>query len=819
MKDYVRVKMDRRDFIKVLGLGAVSGLATKALFADETLGQSGPGPSSRPRRWIGPQYWANRLQDWQWRDGRIESICEKPNQRLRVATRTTEQLINHAGGFRAELEIGFVGDDPGDGFAGLLVGIGGGDVNGVAQGNVFAVGGRGGGTACVVYPDGRLAVLDNTRENQRRPVAIKTSRGHTEAGRGEIATTIYRLQIECVAANDRYALKLSTLHDGQRLGELVVEDLDATQIIGGIGLIADRGDRRPVPTRPWFGELSLAGPMVEHHPERVSGPVVGIQFTLGRHGLKLTAQFMPTGRDADDPQLDLPQARLDFRRKGAPEGWTSGPTVDLGVPSHTACFRLPDWDTAEGHELRVVPIDRTGRPVDGHYHYHGEVPADPQSSARCKVLLFHCPRMVGVSNDQDYTARELEHPFERWTPRNLILPAEGAQQRIENEHAPDLLVFTGDQIYEPIPSRPDMDSNHSPRSDDYLYKWFVFLRTFGHLTRRIPTVTIPDDHDLFLGNIWGWSGRPPRGQRGEKGYKRDHGWPFTTDFYHLVLDTQCSHLPDPIDPQPTEFGLKKYYTRLDYGNTSFAIIEGRTFKTPPYPEFRQDAAAAQMLGDDQVRFIQDWGESLDPQTPRVMISQTVFANPMTERDGSLSKSGFDANGWPKPARDRALIAAKQAGAFLLGGDIHNAVFMKHGVTGAEDGPYQFICCAFGQFFQRWWEPAVPGSDRGPEDLPFTGRFVDGDGNPFRMIACTNAKISFQEASDADFIVGRFIIDPALTRSGYGLLTIDREQRAITVDHWDRDADAKPSPNQYPGWPCRVPIPLPHYSNVKQHRTI
>ncbi|NIR43692.1 MAG: hypothetical protein GWM93_16525, partial [Gemmatimonadetes bacterium] len=37
---------------------------------------------------------------------------------------------------------------------------------------------------------------------------------------------------------------------------------------------------------------------------------------------------------------------------------------------------------------------------------------------------------------------------------------------------------------------------------DYLYKWYLWCWAFRELTAEIPTVTIPDDHDVYQGNLW-----------------------------------------------------------------------------------------------------------------------------------------------------------------------------------------------------------------------------------------------------------------------------------------------------------------------------
>ena len=81
-------------------------------------------------------------------------------------------------------------------------------------------------------------------------------------------------------------------------------------------------------------------------------------------------------------------------------------------------------------------------------------------------------------------------------------------------HDPDLLFFAGDQIYEGNPTRVV----RQPADEsllDYLYKWYLWCWTYRDLTRDRPTVTIPDDHDVHQGNVWGAGGKPA--QEGDPG--------------------------------------------------------------------------------------------------------------------------------------------------------------------------------------------------------------------------------------------------------------------------------------------------------------
>jgi hypothetical protein len=57
---------------------------------------------------------------------------------------------------------------------------------------------------------------------------------------------------------------------------------------------------------------------------------------------------------------------------------------------------------------------------------------------------------------------------------------------------------------------------------------------------------------------------------------------------NMIQPTQVSHLPDPYDPTPVQQGITVYYTELNLGGISFAILEDRKFKSAPGGSRRMD---------------------------------------------------------------------------------------------------------------------------------------------------------------------------------------------------------------------------------------
>ncbi|MCD6308092.1 MAG: hypothetical protein J7M24_03750, partial [Candidatus Latescibacteria bacterium] len=77
------------------------------------------------RPWLGPDFWANRLQDWKISGGRLVCTAHGPNVPMRTASLLTRRLCDNRGGFNMSLTIGITGAadrlDP-DAGAGFLLG-------------------------------------------------------------------------------------------------------------------------------------------------------------------------------------------------------------------------------------------------------------------------------------------------------------------------------------------------------------------------------------------------------------------------------------------------------------------------------------------------------------------------------------------------------------------------------------------------------------------------------------------------------------------------------------------------------------------------
>ena len=92
-----------------------------------------------------------------------------------------------------------------------------------------------------------------------------------------------------------------------------------------------------------------------------------------------------------------------------------------------------------------------------------------------------------------------------------------------------------------------------------------------------PTVCLLDDHDYGHGNLWGEGGKASQGTKGAT----DGGFMYPASFVNMVERCQTFHLPDAFDPTPIKQGIGVYYTALNIGGVSFALLEDRKFKSAP----------------------------------------------------------------------------------------------------------------------------------------------------------------------------------------------------------------------------------------------
>ncbi|NQT89361.1 discoidin domain-containing protein, partial [bacterium] len=432
----------------------------------------------------------------------------------------------------------------------------------------------------------------------------------------------------------------------------------AEKLVGNLALVCHAatggrgGQNAGGAVRFWFRDWTLDGPKVRAHDDRAFGPILWAQHTLSRGVLKMTAQMPPIGKK------DAQTVRLEIQKDGK---WSQVAEAPIDALARTATFRVPDWNDAADVAYRVAYAFE-GRDR----HWTGTVRKDPVDKDVLVVAAF--------TGNADY-----------------LFPNVELVERIKVQN-PDLLFFSGDNIYENVGGYGCQRSPLDKAALGYLRKWYFFGWAFGDLMRDRPTISLPDDHDVYQGNVWGQGGRKCPGGINTGGYAMPAEW------VKMVDRTQTSNLPDPFDPAPIEQGIGVYYCDLLYGRVSFAVLEDRKFKTGPEgvvpktqgrsdhvsdPNFdpkTADVPGAKLLGDRQLEFLRAWAADWRGADFKAALSQTVFANAATLHGGGLSRliADYDSNGWPQTGRNKALHELRRGYAFMIGGDQHLATLIHHG---------------------------------------------------------------------------------------------------------------------------------------------
>ena len=477
-------------------------------------------------------------------------------------------------------------------------------------------------------------------------------------------------------------------------------------------------------------------------------------YTVQNNILKLTAQLYPLQPGEDR------EVRLEIKEGGK---WKQVAQTQVIEQGWTAPFRVENWDCTEDAEYRVAHGKNA--------HYTGIIRKDPTDKDVIVVAAF--------------TGNSI------YPKHGGDIPKDDIVRNIE-KLKPDLLFFSGDQVYDHF--------------QHYAY-WLKFGRDFGQIIRSIPTVTIPDDHDVGHANLWGAGGKVSHTRAGHDG-----GYAAPVEYVKEVERAQTSHLPDPYDPTPIERGIGVYYTALTVGNVSFAIIEDRKFKSgpqglvpqqgprpdhvtdPSYDPKTVDVPGATLLGERQLKFLSEWATDWQDCDMKCVLSQTAFcggAHLHGSRNNRLI-ADLDSNGWPQTGRNKALAEIRKAFAFMICGDQHLGTIIHHGIDNWNDAGYSLCVPSIANLYLRWWVPLEPGKNREPGRPEYTGEFLDGLGNKITMLAVANPSPEENH-------------DKLTTRAaGFGVAKFNTKTREITIECWPRNVDiASPDAKQYPGWPRTI----------------
>lgn len=736
------------------------------------------------RTWIGPEYWANPLQDWQVDNNRIECLVSNAHRNVHHLTR---QLGSQEGTLEMEVTLGLLNTPSSDnkGWIGFCIGAQG-EFDDYRNHAVF-----GKGLDVGVGTNGAL-FIGNTNKNNKNQTIINSLKNSVN------------LKVTVVPEHGFYklTLHLTDTHSGKLLAKISKKDIAPEKLIGDLMLVSNfpnASKERNYTKSVWFKNWRIKGSKIVEKDEQHYGPILFSQYTLSRKKVKLTAQMAPVDHPTKKVALEIKENN----------NWKKIAEAGIDKSARTATFVLENWDDSTDTPYRLVyNLDLANNKTKDCY-WEGTIRKNPVDKKELSIAGFTGNNDLGFPNSDIFNEVKYQNP--------------------------DVLFFSGDQIYEEVGGYYIQLEPMEPSKLDYLRKWYLFGWAYRDLLKDRPTVCITDDHDVYMGNIWGEGGRKTLINTGHRKDIQDSGgYRMPPEWVKMVERTQTSHLPDPYDPTPVKQGIGVYYTAMNYGNISFAILEDRKFKSAPkallpeakidngWPQNKNfniekdgDVKGATLLGERQLKFLEDWSADWSAGAQmKILLSQTIFANVATLPKSALSDvvvptlrimqkgdyppddqpvGDLDSNGWPQTGRNKAVETIRKGFAFHLAGDQHLGSTIQYGVDNWNDSGFAFCVPSISNYWPRRWYPQTPGGNRVPGSPKYTGDFKDGFGNKFTVSAISNPLYTGLKPSK--------LYDRA---AGYGIVKMQKDSRNIVLECWPRGS--KPSEGdqvQYDGWPITI----------------
>lgn len=735
------------------------------------------------RTFIGPEYWANPMQDWRVANDRIECLVSDENRNIHLLTR---QLGDHTGRLEMKIQVGFFNTDLSilnRNWAGFSLGSRG-EFDDYRDNAIF-----GRGLNIGLSTNGALFIGEPSPNHSSADVMEELSAG------------VY-LNVVITPVDMHYTIDFSVQSSGGKvLGSISKNNVTSEQLEGDLVLVSNfenEDSKKDNFTKSvWFKDWNIQGSKITKYENRLFGPIMFTQYTLSRNVMKLTAQMAPVNLSNNTVELQIKEN----------DEWRNLQTVTIDKNSWTARFKKDNWDDLRDYDYRVVYKLQCADGKKKDYYWEGKIRKNPIKKNEIVIASFTGNNDLGFPNSDIVSQVEYQNP--------------------------DVLFFSGDQLYESVGGYGFQREPYNVATLDYLRKWYIYGWAYRDLLKNRPTVSITDDHDVYMGNYWGEAGKATQNEGTKTDIQDSGGYRMTPEWINMVERTQTSHLPDPYYPKPVKRGIGVYYTQMNYGGISYAILEDRKFKSAPkallpeanivngWPQNKNyniknaDIEGAKLLGDRQIDFLENWVSDWSYGAKmKTVLSQTIFANVATLPQEAMTDAvvpklrilnkgeypendypvtDMDSNGWPQSGRNRAIKTMRKGFAFHIAGDQHLGSVIQYGTDGYRDAGYAFCVPSVSNFWPRRWYPLHGGKNRDINSPKYTGDFEDGFKNKISVYAVSNPLFTNKKPSK--------LYDRA---TGFGIVRFNKKERKITMECWPRNADPiKGDSEQYDGWPITI----------------
>ncbi|WP_143870123.1 alkaline phosphatase D family protein [Catenovulum sediminis] len=774
-------ELTRRSALKL----AAAGIATTAIGCQSTMPTvattgtnnqrkiletkiNDPWSNTHDRVWIGGEYWANPMENWRVHNGAVECQSTGGNRSIHSLV---HQLVDASGEFNISVNVSRLEYGENDGGAAIRIGVKS-DLN-EYRSNCFVQKGYDAG-----FVKNQLVLGQKTLNlpnlNWQDEVQL------TLIGKPRVG--VYEVELQARLAKTQQLIG--------RLNEHVASD----KILGNVAIVSNfksSSEKMSIPgsSRYRFSDWTIAGSAFNHQPEQKFGPILWTMYTLNDSRsdegfvMKLSVLTGPMGKD------DNQTIELQIENEGA---WQSLGFAKLDPDAWTATFRIANWNEKKEIKYRAIYREKLKNGEQKPDIYDGIIKSNPVGR-KLKLAALTC------QNDYAYPYAPVAENVEKMNP--------------------DLVFFSGDQIYESHGGFGVIRKPAQPAILNYLRMYYQFGWAFRDVMRNAPTVCLPDDHDVMQGNLWGENGA----QMSDEGLASGRsdawgGYIQPVRMINTVHKTHTSHMPEPYDKEASKRGISVYYCDMVYGDVGFAILADRQWKSGPdqlnievgvsgqgedpgYINPAYDRADLQLLGARQEAFLEQWGKDFRGHKMKAVLSQTVLASICTHqpRPDRYLKYDFDSNGWPATARNKAVEIMRQTKALHICGDTHLPTLSQYGLHEQRDSNWAFCGPAIAVGWPRFWLPDVVGLpivNRPEHALPQTGEYLDSFGNKMYIYAA-----GIPEVGKA---ANRYI-KAHQKGSGFGFVTFDTQAKTYKIEAYKfliDVTDGDPN-NQFAGWPVVI----------------
>ena len=677
------------------------------------------------RRWVGADFWANRLQNWEVKNGKI--YCSH-SEELSTLHLLTHEMQSSKGSSEINFEIGrneLAAKDTAA-KAGIIIGLSDESLNYKARAMIQRF---------TLKEDGVwIGIKGNRLFAQDLPTSKILCNADVAANFKSKESLKIRLLISRTKNNEP---RIYLYVDDRFVQEIVITNENKN------GNIALSVGSTKAGSEFFFNKLSVSN--LATKKERAFGPISTCLYTLNDNVLNFSAQLMPINHHENDSVV------IELKHDNK---WFKLATV--AARDNQARLRDVIWNHSKAISYRARL--KRGDLLLGNF-YEGVIATPNKTSNEVRIAALSCNAIYAISQQyMDYKSI--------WTPYELL------EQKYK-ELQPDLLLFLGDQMYEARPMPLETDA--TLLETDYNYRWLLWCLEMNDLTRNLPTIIMMDDHDYLQGNLWGDGARladkevpanlPAHYRSHEDDWQTDNGgFVMDVDFLNRAQMLQTGHLPKTYSKSDNR--INNYFTTLNFNGVGMAILEDRKFKSAPLKALPNvpsivgislsDSISvdslknneAVLLNDEQLKMLNDWSVEWKRQDMKLVFTQSVYACLSSVRRGyvpylsdnitvnntsaiaaRLAKD-MDANGWPKNGRDTALKVIRKSAALIVGGDQHFPSISQQGINDWKDAAYTLTVPALSNAYPRFFIP---------DSLDFYGNnnYKDGFGNKVSMLSYSN----------------------------------------------------------------------------------